>query len=53
MTEPTAREAGNDISAESKLQLLFLGVLSISFVGYFALRELWISWAFMAAWQVL
>jgi hypothetical protein len=43
MTEPTAREAGNDISAESKLQLLFLGVLSISFVGYFALRELWIG----------
>ena len=33
-------------SPESKAQLLFLGLLSISFVGYFALRELWIGIVF-------
>jgi len=33
----------SDISFESKLHLLFLGLLSIGFVGYFALRKLWIG----------
>jgi hypothetical protein len=37
------REAGNNVSPECKLQLLFLGVLSISFIGYFALRGLWMG----------
>jgi hypothetical protein len=35
----------DDISFESKLHLLFLGLLSIGFVGYFALRKLWIGFA--------
>jgi hypothetical protein len=38
-----------DISFESKLHLLFLGLLSISFIGYFALRELWIGFIFAHA----
>lgn len=37
---------GGDMSFESKLHLLFLGLLSISFIGYFALRELWIGFIF-------
>jgi hypothetical protein len=40
------REPVNNIPLESKLQLLFLGLLSISFVGYFALRKLWIGFIF-------
>ncbi len=40
------REPVNSISLESKLHLLFLGLLSISFVGYFALRKLWIGFIF-------
>ncbi len=40
------REPVNNISLESKVQLLFLGLLSVSFVGYFALRELWIGFIF-------
>ncbi len=40
------RGAVSDISFESKLHLLFLGLLSISFIGYFALRELWIGFIF-------
>jgi hypothetical protein len=40
------RGTGGDISFESKLHLLFLGLLSISFIGYFALRELWIALIF-------
>ena len=35
------RGLGNDIALQSKIHLLFLGVLSISFIGYFALREHW------------
>jgi hypothetical protein len=37
------REPVNDIPLESKIHLLFLGLLSISFVGYFALQKLWIG----------
>lgn len=40
------RGTSGDISFESKLHLLFLGLLSISFIGYFALRELWIGFIF-------
>ncbi len=40
------REPNNNIPLESKVQLLFLGLLSISFVGYFALRKLWIGFIF-------
>jgi len=40
------RESVNNISLESKVQLVFLGLLSISFVGYFALREHWIGFIF-------
>ena len=40
------REPSNIIPFESKVQLLFLGLLSISFVGYFALRKLWIGFIF-------
>ena len=51
MTESRTEERQNvpkkgtssDISFESKLHLLFLGLLSIGFVGYFALRKLWIG----------
>ncbi len=54
MTETRTEEKQNvpkrgtdgDISFESKLHLLFLGLLSISFIGYFALRELWIGFIF-------
>lgn len=54
MTETRTEEKRNvpergtdgDISFESKLHLLFLGLLSISFIGYFALRELWIGFIF-------
>jgi len=35
-----------DIERESKVHLLFLGVLSVSFIGYFALRSHWIGFAF-------
>jgi hypothetical protein len=40
------RESVNNIPFESKVQLLFLGLLSISFVGYFALRTHWIGFIF-------
>lgn len=40
------RELDNNISLESKVNLLFLGLLSISFVGYFALRKFWIGFVF-------
>jgi hypothetical protein len=40
------REPVNNISPESKVHLFFLGLLSISFVGYFALRKLWIGFIF-------
>lgn len=40
------RESGNTISLESKLHLFFMGLLSISFVGYFALRKFWIGFIF-------
>ena len=39
-------ESGRYPSLESKAQLLFLGLLSMSFVGYFALRKLWIGIVF-------
>jgi hypothetical protein len=39
-------ESGSNIPLESKVHLLFLGLLSISFVGYFALRKLWIGFIF-------
>ena len=39
-------EPVNNIPLESKVQLLFLGLLSISFVGHFALREHWIGFIF-------
>jgi hypothetical protein len=34
-----------DVPFESKLHLFFLGLLSIGFVGYFALRKSWIGFA--------
>lgn len=43
------RGPSDQIPFESKLHLLFLGLLSISFVGYFALRELWIGFVFAHA----
>ena len=39
-------ESGNYIPLESKVHLLLLGLLSISFVGYFALRVHWIGFIF-------
>lgn len=39
-------ESGRYSSLESKAQLLFLGLLSISFIGYFALRKFWIGIVF-------
>ena len=33
-------------STESKVQLFFLGLLSLSFIGYFALRQHWIGFIF-------
>jgi hypothetical protein len=54
MTETRTEEKQNvpksgtssQIPFESKVNLLFLGLLSISFIGYFALRELWIGFIF-------
>ncbi len=40
------RKLSNKIPLESKIQLLFLGLLSISFIGYFALQKLWIGFIF-------
>jgi hypothetical protein len=40
------RGPGNNIPLESKVHLLFLGLLSISFVGYLALRKIWIGFIF-------
>ena len=40
------RGPSNNIPLESRIQLLFLGLLSVSFVGYFALREHWIGFIF-------
>ncbi|MFC1853109.1 hypothetical protein ACFL27_23170 [candidate division CSSED10-310 bacterium] len=40
------RGPSNHVLFESKVQLLFLGLLSISFVGYFALRQFWIGFIF-------
>ena len=40
------RESVNYIPLESKVNLLFLGLLSISFVGYFAFRKLWVGFIF-------
>jgi len=39
-------ESSKYISLESKVQLVFLGLLSISFVGYFALQKLWVGIVF-------
>ncbi len=36
----------NIIPLESKLQLLFLGLLSFSFIGYFVFRNHWIGFIF-------
>jgi hypothetical protein len=33
-------------SSESNIQLVFLGLLSVSFIGYFAFREQWIGFIF-------
>lgn len=57
MTETRTEEKQNipksvtssQIPFESKVHLLFLGLLSISFIGYFALRELWIGFIFAHA----
>ena len=38
--------ANQNITAESKLQLLFFGLLSLSFIGYFALQENLIGFVF-------
>ncbi len=43
------RKQGNSIPLESKIPLLFLGLLSISFLGYFAFQELWIGFVFAHA----
>ena len=43
------RTPSNNIPLESKVQLLFLGLLSISFIVYFALREHWIGFIFAHA----
>ena len=32
-------ESNKNVTVENKLQLLFLGLLSLSFIGYFALRD--------------
>jgi hypothetical protein len=40
------KRKSSQILFESKVRLLFLGSLSISFIGYFALRELWIGFIF-------
>jgi hypothetical protein len=45
MTESKTEEV-QPISLQNKLQLSFLGTLSISFIGYFALREHWIGFIF-------
>ena len=39
-------ESSKYTSLVSKVQLVFLGLLSISFVGYFALRKLWVGIVF-------
>jgi hypothetical protein len=39
-------ESGNNIPLESKVHLLFLGLLSISFIGYFVFQKLWIGFVF-------
>ena len=42
----TKMQTNNSITTESKLQLLFFGLLSLSFIGYFALQENWIGFVF-------
>lgn len=39
-------EVSTNIPTESKVQLLFHGLLSISFLGFFMFRELWIGFIF-------
>ena len=40
------REPGHACSPGSQLQLVFLGLLSISFIGYFVFREHWLGYVF-------
>jgi hypothetical protein len=40
------KQSSGGIGTESRISLFFLGLLSISFVGYFALRKLWIGFIF-------
>ena len=40
------RGSCNNIPLENKVQLFFLGLLSVSFIGYFAFRTLWIGFIF-------
>jgi hypothetical protein len=40
------KDSSSSISLERNIHLLFLGLLSISFIGYFALREHWIGFIF-------
>jgi hypothetical protein len=35
--------SGNGVPVESKIHLIFLGLLSVGFVGFFALRTSWIG----------
>ncbi len=49
------KELINNISLESKIQLVFLGFLSISFIVYFALRGHWVGFVFahVAAFSIM
>jgi len=38
--------SNKSIPIENKINLIFLGLLSISFVGYFALQKFWIGFIF-------
>ena len=38
-----SKEPGDGVTVESRILLLFLGLLIIGVIGYFALRNLWIG----------
>jgi hypothetical protein len=46
MKDNHEKDSGNGVPLEHKLHLILLGLLSFSFLGFFALRHLWIGLVF-------
>lgn len=43
MIEPNSKDPINNTASQSNLHLIFLGLLSVSFIGFFVFRSSWIG----------